>query len=901
MRVIEFLEDFASFVDARDTRDALEVVFGVRVKTKEEALDRLQAAFESPTGAEARPEMLEAVLGQVRADDLRRWTRELFDRGMLRDEAIETLAGFYLATEEEIAAAMEDDDVDDDDQPWSDDLDEGEAFFDFRDPRHAQSMWEEFAYDPTHQKTPHPYQREAIAALLSALRSRSDGPQLLHIATGGGKTFVANEIIVNWLGSSGGSVLWVTKDWRLLWQAAGDISRRNHGFAGRVARIGGDGQWLHHLPEIVDGPAVVYTTLHTFQRRASDSGLPRGFRPSLVVWDECHWGEHAKVGRALLKWCKRRSVPLLGLTATPRSPDASEFRVAYSRGFHELVRDGYLSRPRVLEPIRTNIYWSPERSNANSDFRQDSLTDLSKNRRRNELIVDHYASKAAQYGKTIVFACNIDHADRLADLFTSRHGIPARSMHSQWLEHANRDVLDQFKRGELQVVVNVAMLTHGIDVPDAKTVFLCRPTLSDILFSQMIGRASRRDEASGKTEFYVVEFQDNLERFGDQLVTAVRFFEGATNTSDWPPLPPPPSLPADAAPLFDPQGAPTWIPDEEGVHPALRGLWYREGQTFGIEFELTSNEFSEDMSPQSWARTGREVLRELGAVLPGLVASEPIRNPKSIAVDHRVWNLVWDSTAGWEVTTRLLVGRAGFEEVVMACDALERVAERLGLRVNHRTGTHVHLWWWSGDIEELKRAVLLARLFEPAAATLVSPSRIAAFNGTRYDLDEPNPWCMPVSTMYPAERVARARAKEDLYLMGAEDEAKYVTFNIKPLLTQETVEVRMHSGTIEAPKILLWVSLWMQILWAAGNRPSMWERIKQAATSQGAIRDVPDRHVIVPDGDILRLAREYLPSVQQPAFLQRLDDRRRAVRDLWRARAELQEWVQHAECWEPAT
>lgn len=897
MRTEEFIEDLAGYVDAQDTRDALTVVFGVRARSKDEALDRLCELIDAGRG-DTVSQMVENMLTQVRAEDLRRWTNDVFGEACTKNEAVRLLTSFYLASPEEVERALESEPDDADDDDWQEG--EDEEAIDFRDPRHATFLTKEFGYDETlaRKMEARGYQQKAIVDLLSGLRSQPSTPQLLHIATGGGKTFVANEIIAKWLEDRpGASVLWATKDWRLLWQAGRDLSRRHRGYGERITRIGGDGQWLHPLPESTNG-SVIYTTLHTLQRRIAENALPRGFQPSLVVWDECHWGEHAKTGRSLLKWCKRRTIPVMGLTATPRSPDVSEFRVAYSRGFHELVMDKFLAKPRPLEPVRTNVEWSPERSNANSDFRQDSLSDLSRNRRRNELIVDHYASRAREYGKTIVFACNIEHADRLAELFTSRHGIPARSMHSEWVEHANRDFLEQFKSGQIQILVNVAMLTHGIDIPDAKTVFLCRPTLSDILFSQMIGRASRRDEASGKTEFFVVEFQDNLDRFGDQLVTAVKFFAGAAGAPERAPA-------ADrvvdaggqAVRLFDPKGAPTWIPDQETQPPALRGLWYRQRQTFGIEFELTSNDFSEDMPEQDWLRIAREVLRELETTLPGRVAREPYLDPRDPTRDHSFWNLVWDSTAGWEVTTPRLADEAGFNEVVIACAALERVAERLNLRVNHRTGTHIHLGWQSTDLEELKRAILLARLFEPAVATLVSPSRLVHFDGATYHLERPNEWCKPVSTVYPATRVARAHRHEDLYDMSAPHEARYVSFNIKPLYSQETVEVRLHGGTIEASKILLWVSLWMQILWAAGNRPNLWSKIVQVVTSRSAVREVADRDVIVPDGDVMKLAREFLPSVQQATFLRRLDERRRAILEIWRGRAELQPWVRYGEQW----
>jgi ATP-dependent helicase IRC3 len=105
--------------------------------------------------------------------------------------------------------------------------------------------------------------------------------------------------------------------------------------------------------------------------------------------------------------------------------------------------------------------------------------------------------------------------------------VRAAAIHSR-VSHELRDArLDQIASGELEVLVNVALLTHGVDLPAVRSLFMVRPTASDILYSQMIGRGARKDAATGKTSFTIVEFTDNLERFEDVIVTAKRFLAGA--------------------------------------------------------------------------------------------------------------------------------------------------------------------------------------------------------------------------------------------------------------------------------------------------------------------------------------------------------------------------------------
>ncbi|MBR5284218.1 MAG: HNH endonuclease, partial [Clostridia bacterium] len=65
------------------------------------------------------------------------------------------------------------------------------------------------------------------------------------------------------------------------------------------------------------------------------------------------------------------------------------------------------------------------------------------------------------------------------------------------------------RNGELQVLINVNILTEGVDLPKTKTVFLARPTVSSILMTQMVGRALRGPDAGGTASAYIVSFVDH--------------------------------------------------------------------------------------------------------------------------------------------------------------------------------------------------------------------------------------------------------------------------------------------------------------------------------------------------------------------------------------------------------
>ena len=732
----------------------------------------------------------------------------------------------------------------------------------------------EFGYDPARARArTRDYQVDCEGRIAEALTA--ERPALLHVATGGGKTFVANNAVANAL-SGGGYALWVAKDWWLLRQAALDMARRHRGMAGGLRRLGGDEEAVRDLPE-ADGEdfgRVVYTTLQTFKRRLDDGDLDEAV-PQLVVWDECHWGYAGKTGKALLGWAADVGVPVLGLTGTPKNPDA--FTLACRHTFKDLMESGHLARPRIL-PRRTGVRWEPQKWNKDGDFTDASLRGLAASSRRNRMIVQEYVDNADRYGKTLVFACNIEHAELLAQLM-AEEGVDARPVHSRRSQEENEHAIRQFASAppEVSVLVNVAKMTTGVDIPDIRTVFLCRPTASDILFAQMVGRGARR--AEGKDSFDIVEFTDNAVRF-EHVWDASTFFgvelglsgSAPVRTRSW-------------RHTFDPEGAPAWT--GEDVPDSARDIWYREGQTFGVEFELTCEGYgATEPDDDDWHRVAAALVRRLRRRL----GADRVRTETEKAYGtpgYEKWKVEHDPSAGWEVVSPVLCGKEGLLELVIACEALTEVLEDedIGLTLNHRTGTHVHIGWLADD-NSVGRAIQLTHLLEPLLRTLVHPSRFAAYDedDDRYDTQRPNPYCRPVSFVYPIEHLDDKTTLADLAEMAdmdREDWPRTVTFNPSPLWDdcESHVEVRLLNGTVDAEELLGWLSLWMRILWAAGGP----DRVSDY--------DLADPAGNFPDLDIDNALEIIGLPTEREAYLERLRRRQEQVFDLWREYEELRAWL----------
>jgi superfamily II DNA or RNA helicase len=102
-------------------------------------------------------------------------------------------------------------------------------------------------------------------------------------------------------------------------------------------------------------------------------------------------------------------------------------------------------------------------------------------------------------------------------------GITAKPITGLTEPGPRRHYIEQFREGELRVLTNYGVLTQGFDAPAVRAIFVARPTYSPNLYQQMIGRGLRGPANGGKPECLIVNVEDNVRQFGQQL--AFRDFE----------------------------------------------------------------------------------------------------------------------------------------------------------------------------------------------------------------------------------------------------------------------------------------------------------------------------------------------------------------------------------------
>lgn len=255
-----------------------------------------------------------------------------------------------------------------------------------------------------------------------------------------------------------------------------------------------------------------------------------------VVVDEAHHAP-ARSYRRILEYVQAHAanVKLLGLTATPfrTSPQEQGLLgqiftddVIYKTDLVTLIKRGILSNP-IYESIDTEVDLSDKlgmnavKSIERLDIIPEGIAqEIAENRKRNRAIVDRYLKDPGRYGQTLVFALNRIHAFTLKALFEEmgkdqgiKAGVIVSGTRAEFTgidisSAENERQIEAYRNGDLQVLINVNILTEGVDLPKTQTVFLTRPTMSTVLMTQMIGRALRAEKAGGTKDAYIVSFID---------------------------------------------------------------------------------------------------------------------------------------------------------------------------------------------------------------------------------------------------------------------------------------------------------------------------------------------------------------------------------------------------------
>lgn len=229
--------------------------------------------------------------------------------------------------------------------------------------------------------------------------------------------------------------------------------------------------------------------------------------PGMIVIDEAH---HALAKTYKEMWERFPKAKFLGLTATPCRLNGKGFTdlfdvLVQSWGVPEFICKGRLATYDFVS-IKSDggtqrLIDSLQKRGADGDY-QNKEMDMLLNKKPS---IDRLYRSLEEFGKDrkgIVYAINISHAQKITKLY-QEHGVKAIAIDSKTPAMERQQDIEAFKKGDIQVLVNVDIFSEGFDCPDVEFVQLARPTLSLAKYLQMVGRGLR--VAKGKKNCVIID------------------------------------------------------------------------------------------------------------------------------------------------------------------------------------------------------------------------------------------------------------------------------------------------------------------------------------------------------------------------------------------------------------
>ncbi len=326
-----------------------------------------------------------------------------------------------------------------------------------------------------------------------------------------------------------------------LWPWLGQES----GKALRVYRYWGATRFSPELPE--QPTLVVASSQQLLARTQANDPFASAIlsRARLLVIDEAHHAlaaGHQGIIAAYEGAGDRRTRRTLGLSATPgrsnlvdtqQSRQLAELfqqtlivpHVAERGGALKWFQDaGYLAhishrdckvQSQVAQTLgKLKRAHEVEKQAGYRDYTLEFLGVVGEDSMRNRAILKELSALHTEGRHLLVFCCNIAQAELLSQALTLQ-GTTAGLIHHEIDKRDRQHTIAQFRRGQIRVLLNVEVLTTGFDAPKVDTIVMCRPTLSRVLYEQMVGRGMRGPQMGGTESCLIVDFTTNFGKFDE--------------------------------------------------------------------------------------------------------------------------------------------------------------------------------------------------------------------------------------------------------------------------------------------------------------------------------------------------------------------------------------------------
>lgn len=391
----------------------------------------------------------------------------------------------------------------------------------------------------------HEYQERILGRIRDLLRSEpgSANKAMVELPTGAGKTRVTVESVIRaFLDEDiAGPVLWIAQSEELCEQAVQTWNEVWREFSDSrpliIGRLWGDNEVIEPDSEL----CVIVATdakLDNLLEKVEYEWLAHA---TAVIVDEAHTAGDSEMYTRILRWLgvdgRSFERPLLGLSATPFKGKSEErTRRLAARFGHELFNSlgddpyGTLQDMGVLSRVEHKVL-----PGAALELNKDELAETLKFQRLSSAVLERIATDGSRTSRLVehimslpddwpvlVFTSSVLSAQIVATLLRSRN-VQAAAVSGKTRRQERRRIIDNFKAGELRVLVNCDVLTQGFDAPGIRALYIARPTLSPNAYIQMAGRGLRGPLNGGSEECLIVDLADSFSNLGRDL--AHRDFE----------------------------------------------------------------------------------------------------------------------------------------------------------------------------------------------------------------------------------------------------------------------------------------------------------------------------------------------------------------------------------------
>ena len=234
-----------------------------------------------------------------------------------------------------------------------------------------------------------------------------------------------------------------------------------------------------------------------------------------IIIDEAH---HAVANsyRKLWEYCP--DAKKLGVTATPWRMNNSGFAQIFdayipSMSIKDFIQKGWLATYQYYSiPTSSELVKSIEsirEFDIEGDYKNSALVEVCDTSKIRAQLYDSY-EKNVLGKKGIIYSISREHSEHICLQYRSR-GVAIENIDSKTPAKVREKVIQAFRNGEIDIIVNVEIFSEGFDCPDIEFIQLARPTKSLVKYIQQVGRGLRKN---GDKKCVILDNVGMYSRFG---------------------------------------------------------------------------------------------------------------------------------------------------------------------------------------------------------------------------------------------------------------------------------------------------------------------------------------------------------------------------------------------------